>query len=227
MTQEKINPKKVARIAGLLYIPPWILSLIAIFLRQDLIVAGDAAATAQNIAASHSTFTLSIIMDLIVQVTFVFLVLVLYRLFKHVNKNHAMAMAVLFLVSVPLAMLNTLNLFAAQLLSNNNVQFQGLVPFFLELNEIGIYIAYIFWGLWLFPFGYLAFKSDFIPKILGIYLMISCFGYLIDFATYFFFPDVGIPVNMLTGWAELFICIWLLINGVDVEVWQNRALEEG
>ena len=134
-------------------------------------------------------------------------------------------MAVLFLVSVPLAMLNTLNLFAAQLLSNTAAPFQELVPFFLKLNEIGIYIAYIFWGLWLFPFGYLVFKSRFLPKILGIYLMISCFGYLIDFATFFCAPNFGVSINMFTGWAELFACLWLLIKGVNVEKWQKLTLE--
>ena len=223
-TKEKMNPNKIARIAGLLYIPPWILSLVAIFLRQSLIVSGDAASTAKNIAASGFTFSLSIVMDLTVQVVFIFLVLVLYQLFKCVNKKHAVVMAVLFLVSVPLAMLNTLNLFAAQSLSNNAAQFQELVPFFLKLNEIGIYIAYIFWGLWLFPFGYLVFKSGFLPKILGIYLMISCFGYLIDFVTYFFAPDFGVSINMFTGWAELFACLWLLIKGVNVEKWEEHAL---
>ena len=224
-TKEKMNPNKMARIAGLLYIPPWILSLVAIFLRQSLIVPGDSASTAKNIAASEFTFSLSVVMDLVVQVVFIFLVLALYKLLKHVNKNQAVLMKVLFLVSVPIAMLNTLNLFAAQLLSNTAVQFQELVPLFLKINEIGIYIAYIFWGLWLFPFGYLVFKSGFLPKILGIYLMISCFGYLIDFVTFFFVPDFGVSINMFTGWAELFACLWLLIKGVNVEKWEKRALE--
>ena len=224
-SQENINPNRIARIAGLLYIPPWILSLVAIFLRQSLIVPEDAVSTARNIAASKFVFSISVVMDLIVQVVFIFLILILYQLLKYVSKKQAVAMVVLFLTSVPLAMLNTLNLFAAQLLSSNADQFKDLVPFFLELNEIGIYIAYIFWGLWLFPFGYLVFKSGFLPRILGIYLMISCFGYLIDFVTFFFFPGIGISINMFTGWAELFICLWLLIRGVNVEQWQKRALE--
>lgn len=232
-TKENMNPNKTARIAGLLYIPPWILSLVAIFLRQNLIVAGDAASTAKNIAASEFTFSLSVVMDLVVQVVFIFLVLVLYKLLQNVNKNQAVLMTVLFLVSVPIAMLNTSSLFAALLLSNGadylttftGEQAQALVPFFLELNEVGIYIAYIFWGLWLFPFGYLVFKSGFLPKILGIYLMVSCFGYLIDFATFFLYPDFGVSINMFTGWAELFICLWLLMKGVNVKKWQKLALE--
>lgn len=231
-TKENMNPNKTARIAGLLYIPPWILSLLAVVLRQSLIVPGDAATTANNILASESMFHLSIAMDLIVQVVFVWLVLVLYKLLKLVNKNQAVLMVILFLVSVPIAMLNTLNQFAATVLLNNaeiltafsTDQVHVLALQSLELHGVGIRIAYIFWGLWLFPFGYLVFKSGFLPKILGIYLMISCFGYLIDFATFFLFPDFGISINLFTGWAELLVCLWLLIKGVNVERWDIQAL---
>jgi len=232
-TTERMNPNKVARIAGLLYIPAWILSLVAMLLRQSLIVPGDAATTASNIWASNFVFSLSVVMDLIVQVVFIFLVLALYKLLKPVNKNQAALMVILFLVSVPIAMLNAVSHFAALLLSSGPnylaafpaEQVHALVPFFLELNEIGVFIAYIFWGLWLFPLGYLVFKSGFLPRLLGIYLMISCFGYLIDFVTFFFFPDLRVSINMLTGWAELILCLWLLIKGVNVEQWEQRALE--
>jgi hypothetical protein len=130
-------------------------------------------------------------------------------------------------------MLNAVSHFAALLLASgpdyltafSAEQLHALVPFFLELNEIGIFIAYIFWGLWLFPLGYLVFKSGFLPRVLGVLLMISCFGYLIDFVTFFFFPDFGVSINMVTGWAELLLCLWLLIKGVNVEEWEKRALE--
>jgi len=231
--KEGMNPNKTARIAGLLYLPPWILSLVAMVLRQSLVVPGDAAATATNIVASESLFSLTIVMDLAVQVVFVWLVLVLYKLLKPVNKGHALLMVVLFLVSVPIAMLNELNHFAALLLSSGADyltgfgadQAQALVPLLLDLHEYGIMIAYIFWGLWLFPLGYLVFKSGFLPRVLGIYVMISCFGYLIDFATFLFWPNLGVAVNMFTGWAELVLCLWLLIKGVNVEQWEKRALE--
>ena len=119
ITTEKMNPNKTARIAGSIYLIPWVLSLVAMMLRQNLIVPGDSATTANNIMASKTIFSLSIILDLVVQVAFIFLVLLLYKLLKPVNKNQAVLMVVLFLVSVPLAMLNTLNLFAAQLLPQN------------------------------------------------------------------------------------------------------------
>jgi hypothetical protein len=183
--------------------------------------------------ASETLFQLSIVSDLIVQTVFVFLVLLLYQLLKPVNVNQAALMVILFVVSVPIAMLNMLNLSAALTLSSGADylasfgadQAKALVPFFLDLHEVGTMIAYIFWGLWLFPLGDLVFKSGFLPRVLGILLMISCFGYLIDFTTFFLFPNFGVAINMFTGWAELFLCLWLLIKGVNVQVWRERALE--
>jgi len=231
-TPENFNPNRTARIAGLLYIVPWVFSFLAIILRQNLIVAGDAAATAENIAASEFTFRFSIVSDLFVQVIFIFLVLLLFQLLKPVNKNIAVLMVVLFLVSVPIAMLNMLNQHAALLLLSGSEylnalttdQLQSLVTLFREFHEIGIMIAYIFWGLWLFPLGYLVFKSGFLPRIIGILVMISCFGYLFDFTAFFLFPDFNFAINMYTGWAELILCLWLLIKGVNVEQWQKSAL---
>jgi hypothetical protein len=228
-----MNPNKTARIIGVLYLVPWVFSFLALFLRQGMLVPGDAAATADKIVASESLFRLSIVSDVVVQTVFVFLVLLLYRLLKLVDQNQAALMVILFLVSVPIAMLNMLNLAAALLLSSGADylallgadQAKALAPFFLDLHETGTMIAYIFWGLWLFPLGYLVYKSGFLPRVLGILLMISCFGYLIDFATFFLFPNFGVAINVFTGWAELFLCLWLLIKGVNVERWQERALE--
>ena len=230
---KEINPNRTARVAGLLYIVPFVLSFLAIFLREGLIVPGDAIATMNNLMASELTFRLSIVSDLIVQVVFIILVLLLYQLLKPVNKNIAVLMVILFLVSVPIAMLNMLNQFAALMVSSgteylnafSDEQLGSLATLFYEMHEVGIMIAYIFWGLWLFPLGYLVYKSGFLPRIIGILLMISCFGYLIDFTTFFLYPDFTVTINMYTGWAELILCLWLLIMGVNVEEWEKRALE--
>jgi hypothetical protein len=232
MTTEVTNPNRTARIAGLLYIIPFVLSFLAIFLRQDLIVPGDAIATASNLNASELTFRLSIVSDLLVQVVFVILVLLLYKLLKPVSKNIAALMVILFLVGVPIAMLNMLNQYAALVLFSGSEylnsfttdQLGSLAVLFYEMHEIGIIIAYIFWGLWLFPLGYLVYKSGFLPRIIGILLMISCFGYLIDFSAFFMFPGSNVTINMFTGWAELILCLWLLIKGVNVEQWEKAAL---
>jgi hypothetical protein len=102
-------------------------------------------------------------------------------------------------------------------------QLQALVPLFLDLHEHGINIAGIFWGLWLFPMGYLVFKSGFLPRILGVLLMIGCFGYLIDSATFFLFPNFDASIAQFTFIGELLLPLWLLIKGVNVEQWEKRA----
>ena len=86
-------------------------------------------------------------------------------------------------------------------------------------------IAHIFWGLWLLPMGYLIFKSGYIPRILGVLLIIGGFGYLIDFVTFLLFPDFEVTIAEFTFIGELLLPLWLLFKGVDVARWEKRALE--
>ncbi len=104
-------------------------------------------------------------------------------------------------------------------------QLHALVPLFLDLREHGINIAGIFWGLWLFPMGYLVFKSGYIPRIIGVLLIIGCFGYLIDSFTFFLFPNFDVVISEFTFLGELLLPLWLLIKGVNVEQWEKRIFE--
>ena len=230
MTTKEIN--RTARFAGFLSLIMIPVALFGVVWALSLNVPGDAAATVSNIMASQSLFRLSIGSALIVQAGHVWLVLVLYNLLKPVNKNLALLMVMLHLVGIPIAMLSELNRFAALLLLNGADyltvftadQLQALVPLFLDLHEHGLLIATIFWGLWLFPFGYLVFKSGYIPKILGVLLIIAGVGYVIDFAALFLLPNFP-PIADLLGWGELAWPLWLLIKGVNVEQWEKRAVE--
>ena len=228
------SPLIYARVAGFLYLLLFPLGIFGIlYVPSNLIVPGDAATTANNIMASESLFRLSILSALFVQITQILLVIVLYKLLKPVNKNHALLMVIFALIAVPIAMLNELNNIVALLLlrGTDNLtvfgadQLHAQVMLFLDLHEHGIFIAQIFWGLWLFPMGYLVFKSGFLPRILGILLMIGCFGYLIDSFTFLIFPNFDATISMFTFWGELLLPLWLLIKGVDVEQWEKRALE--
>ncbi len=232
-TREKMDPKKTARVAGVL----WFITLFSIAItaisRAPLIESGDAIATANNIMASESQFGIGFVSDLSHQVIFILYVLVLYKLLKPVNKNHASLMVIFALVGIPIAMLNMLNQLAALLLLSGADyltafqadQWGALVILFLDLYENGVHIAQIFWGLWLLPFGYLVFKSGYIPRILGILLIIAGFGYVIDVVTFFLIPNFDATVSLFTWWGELLIALWLLIKGVNIEQWEKRALE--
>ena len=99
------------------------------------------------------------------------------------------------------------------------------MPLFLKLHSHGILIAQIFWGLWLFPLGFLVFKSGFLPRILGVFLIIAGFGYLTESLGNLLFPNFDVTIGLYTGLGELFLPLWLLIKGVNVEQWEKRALE--
>ena len=196
MTTKEV--KKTARIAGLLYLILIVSGIFSyMFVTSRLIVPGDTATTINNITASESLYVSGIFSWLVSETVFILLVYFLYKLLKPVNENHAFLMVMFVLVAVPIAFINELNKFAALLLLSGADylkvfaadQLHAQVMLFLDLHEHGINIAAIFWGLWLLPLGYLVFKSGFLPRILGILLIVGCFGYLIDFVTFFFFPD--------------------------------------
>jgi hypothetical protein len=230
---EDKSPRKIARTAGLWYLLaglPAPLSLV--YIPSKLIVPGDATATANNIHASEMLFRIGIVGNLVSQIGFIFVSLALYQLLKPVHKNMAVLMVILNLIGIPITMLNELTQFVAlQLLSGAHYltaftsdQVHALALLFLNTRELGVSIAQIFWGLWLFPMGYLVFKSGFLPRIIGVLLMIGCVGYVMQSFATFLLPNLEVNIALLTGWGELLFTLWLLIRGVNVEQWKKRAL---
>ncbi len=122
----------------------------------------------------------------------------LYRLLKPVNKDHAVLMVVLALLGIPIAFLNEVNHLAAlRLLSGaddgafTSTQLHAQAMLFLDMRRSGIFVAQVFWGLWLVPLGFLVFRSGFLPKLLGTLLVIGGAGYLIDSGTQLLSPGVA------------------------------------
>lgn len=227
MTNQNIHPS--ARLAGFLYL---LLAVVAgfgmMYMPETLFVPDNTAATIQNIAASEGLFRLGIVSSLIGQVIQIFVVFALYHLLKPISKDIAKLMVVFILVAVPIAMLNELNYFIIIILigSGNHLGLspeliQSLVTIFLDLHEYGIMIGHILWGLWLLPMGYLIFKSGFIPKLLGILLIIGGNGYIIDFLLVALGFDIGIVISEFTFIGELLLPLWLVIRGVNIEKWQK------
>src|SRR5216110_1942678 len=188
---------KAARTAGAVYLSMVITGPFSlIYVPSKLIVRGNAAATADNILAHETMFRLSIMGDLVGQVIFICLAIALYRLLRDVNKTWAWLMVSFVLVSAAVGFLNTLNNVAALILFRGDefltvfdqVRREALGMLFIRLHSQGQFIDEIFWGLWLFPFGLLVFRSGFLPRFLGIWLMINCFGYLVLSVTALFFP---------------------------------------
>ena len=228
---------KAARIAGAVYLSMVITAPFSlIYVPEKLIVRGNAAATADNILAHETMFRLSIFGDLIGQVIFICLAIALYRLLSGVNKTWAGLMVAFVLVSAAVGFLDTLNNIAALVLFRggefltvfDKAQRDALGMLFIRLHSQGILIDEIFWGLWLFPFGLLVFRSRFLPRFLGVWLMINCFGYVVLSVTALFFPayyEAAFKWAQPVLFGELAIMLWLLIKGAKVPTAPPSALQ--
>ncbi len=232
--EKKNSPQRTARVAAIVFLIIFFQGMSAeLFIRPDILVPEDAAATVNNIVASESLFRLSLVSDLIRQMFMLLLVLVLYKLFKPVNRSIALLMVIFALISIPITMLNELNHFAALLLSTGADyqtafgagQLNALVMFFLELRQYGTYIPGVF-SLWLLLLGYLVFKSGFLPRILGILLMIGGACYPIQAVLFFLYPSFdAMLLGLFAFVGEFIFYLWLLIKGVNVEQWEKSNLE--
>ena len=228
--------KKAARIAGFIYLSMVFTAPFSlIYVPSKLIVRGNAAATADNILAHETMFRLSIFGDLIGQVIFICLGIALYRLLSNVNKTWAALMVAFVLVSAAVGFLNTLNNIAALTLFRgadflavfDKPQRDALAYLFVRLHSQGISIDEIFWGIWLFPFGLLVFRSGFLPRWIGVWLMINCFGYVFLSVISFFFPaydDKAFLYLQPVLFGELAIMLYLVIRGANVKALPAEAV---
>ena len=235
--EENVNPlKKTARTAGFLYL---LLSVVGAYglayVPSQIMVSGNAAATANNILAHELMFRWGSVSQLISNTLFVFLVLVLYRLLKPVNGQLAKLMLIFVLVQVPLSFIIEVFNFTALIILKGEVmsalnltQKQDLAMLFVRMHRYGFVVLEIFWGLWLIPFGQLVYQSVFIPKIFGVLLIIAGAAYITESFTAMLLPAYLSGVAQVTGVlyaiGEFAIMLWLMIKGVRLSESQNVAL---
>jgi hypothetical protein len=224
------------RFAGLLYILTSIPGVFAMmYVPSKLIVHANAAATAGNIAARETLFRLGIAGQLISQTGFIFVALALYALLKGVNQRHASLMVTLIVVSIPIAFLNELNSFAALLLVRGadflsifeKPQRDALAMLFLNLHFQGLIVAEIFWGLWLLPLALLVYRSRFLPRFLGVWLVLSGFAWVLLSLTGILSPQYYDNVFTYTQpavFGELVFIFWLVIKGAKPPALDAAAL---
>ena len=215
--------KKTARIAGFLYFMYIVTSFIANMFGR--FVSVDAPVTVNHIMAHESQFRIGFVISLFSVVLFLLAAWYLYVLLKPVNKNIALLFLLLNLGGFAILVLSHLNLFASLLLLSGADylkvfqpdQLQAQAMLFVNLYKNGAIIAQIPYGIWLFPLGYLVFKSDFLPKILGILLIADGFGLLIYVCQRFLLPGyeiISYPCLVVSFIAEISLTLWLLIMGV-------------
>ena len=209
--------------------------LSLMYVPSRLFVHGDATATAHNIRAAESLYRLGILSQLASQTLFVVLALVLYDLFRDVDRRQARLMVALVLVSVAVEMANCLNLIAPLILLGgadflsvfSPAQLDALAFAFLRLRNSGVNLVSLLWGLWLLPFGILVIRSRFAPTLLGILLILSCVAYVAESVTSILWPvrmDVVSAVTLpVGGLGELLIVGWFLIKGVGETAVERRS----
>ena len=219
------STKNPGRFAGLLYILMSIPGFFAmVYVPSKLIVHGNAAATANNIAAAETLFRLGIVAQLISQAGFLFVTLALSDLLKGVNRRHASLMVTLVVVTIPIAFLNELNSIAALVLVRGaeflsifeKPQRDALAVLFLNVHFHGFVVDEIFFGLWLLPLALLVYRSRFLPRFLGVWLAIDGFAWVILSLTGVLLPqyyDKVFTYCQPASFGEVALMLWLVIRG--------------
>src|SRR6266566_484061 len=230
------STKNPGRFAGLLYVLTSSVGFFAMmYVPTKLIVHGNAAATASNIAANETLFRLGIAGELIGQAGFIFVALALYDLLKGVSRRHASLMVTLIVVSIPIAFLNELNSVAALVFVRGadflsvfeKPQRDALAMLFLNLHGHGFGVCEIFWGLWLFPLGLLVYRSRFLPRFLGVWLVFAGVAWVILSLTGILLPQYQDKVDAYAQpafFGEIALMLWLAIKGARPPALDATAL---
>lgn len=233
-------PKRLARIAGVLYLIVGIFGGFAVgYVSPMLYVPGDAATTAGNVVANAGLVRIAVLADLLQATVFVFLGMTLYLLLRHVHKNAATAMMILVAIAATIMCLDKVFQFAALRVAGDAsytaafgvVGSNALVLLLLDMHNYGYLIAQIFFGLWLVPLGYLAYKSGMFPKALGVVLVVAGASYLVDMLTAFLIPDLSKQIHGFLAIpptiAEIWMLGYLLVKGVKVPAQGTLTVDPG
>jgi hypothetical protein len=214
-----------ARISGFIYfivIATGIFSLM--YVPSEITVKGDAAATIANIRSHETMYRSGIAALLINQIAFFLLPLALYVLLAPTNRLVAQIMVLAALIGIPLGLASAAErIFLIELLTSKiSVSPQAVLDLVAvsraRANE-ALMIATTFWGLWLLPFGYLVFRSGCLPRVLGIFLMAGCVGYLVNLFGLIMVPNfseltIASIVRVPATIGEIGIGLWLLLIGI-------------
>ena len=224
------SPRRLARIAGVLYLLVGVFGGFAEgYVDPKMYVAGNAAATAGNVVANAELVRLGVVSHLLDGTFFVFLAMTLYILLRHVHKSVARAMVILVALATGIICLNAVFQFEGLRVATGAVSMAALgaagsnsiVLLLLDMQHYGTLAAQVFFGLWLVPIGYLAYKSGgWFPKWLGVLLVVGGVCYLVDLLALFLVPDFGKQIHTYviipSALAEISMVVYLLVFGVRI-----------
>ncbi|HZU44742.1 MAG TPA: DUF4386 domain-containing protein [Terriglobales bacterium] len=231
-----VPAKRDARIAGWLYFlfaAPGPFCLM--YVPHKIIVRGDAAATAANLVAHEMLLRTSVVIWLLAMALWIVMAVMLYRVFNRVSKELASLLVIFVAVSVGIAFLNELNNLGAMLVLGakefagplTQPQREAVATLFLRLHGQGHAVNEMFWGLWLLPFGLLIVRSRFIPRLMGIWLLLDGFAWMVLSVVALLVPrysDVAFKAAQPAVFAELAVMLWLIIVGVRAPATEPHAM---
>lgn len=218
------NERQLARLCGLIYLLVVATGLYGLmYVPGKIVVAGDPQTTMANIQVHQMLYRSGVAALLLNQIAFLFLALALYRLLAPVNAPIAKVMVMFAVLGIPLSLVSA----ADRMVIVNIINADMALPT-AKLSELvalsrfrasnAMLFAWTFWGLWLLPFGYLVYRSGYLPRLLGALLMLGCLGYLINLFGHILVPAYGemsiasiarLPATI----GEIGICLWLVIVG--------------
>jgi hypothetical protein len=231
------SPQPYARIGGILYLFIIVAALFGeVFVRGRLIVPGAAAATAKNILGSETLFRVGLAGEMLTCVCDIALAMILYVLLKPVSRNLALLAAFFRLTFVGIySVAKLFEIAALVVLSRADYlkafepqQLHALAYMSLSVHGYGYGASLLFFGFCCVLFGYLIHKSEYLPGVIGVLLVIGGLGYVVfslaqilapAFAARLLFPWLLLPAFP----AELGLCVWLIVKGVNVPKWEKRA----
>lgn len=219
--------KRTARFAGVVYLALGIATGVGFY--HAPLVHSDLSAITHAMAASDLRFQIGVTADVVAATLGIPLAILLYQLLERINKAQAVLMASLLAVSVPISFVVALDYVGAHMLLSGSelasaftgAQRQALAMFFLRLHADGVLAEEIFWGLWLLPFGLLVIRSRFLPRVLGILLVIASVAYVAHSLVTMLlggarFDAFEHAMLLIRAAGELPIILWLVIRGADV-----------
>src|SRR5207245_5868601 len=230
------SPQLDARIGGVLYLIIIVVGLFGeAFVRDRLIVSGDTAATAANIMSHESLWRFHIAAELFLLMCAVALLLILYALLRPVSRDLILLAAFFNLVSIGIEAATTMYLLEALFPLGNAGYLEAFTPeqlyamtsLSLKSHGYGFGVSLLFFGCFCLIVGYLIFKSVFLPKTLVVLIQIYRFFYLTNSFALILSPAVAnrlFPAILVPAFiGEASLCLWLLVKGVNVEKWKEKA----
>lgn len=226
------SPQTWARVAGALYMFNIAAGVFALMTTRALYVLDDAAQTVANVLANEQAFRLAFAAILLAGAVYVAVIAILYELMKPAGRTLSAIAAFMGLAGCAISAATGLNQISAMMYLGDasylgafsQEQLQALARLSLRAGGIGNTIGLVFFGFYCLLLSLLVFRASFVPRWLGILLLLAGVGWIAGSITSFILPSLPLAGMLLpiSGLGEALFTLWLLIMGVNAERWRAQ-----